>query len=463
MTVLETIAALEKHSGKPLEYRAIDDSKKHWRTVQINKVGLPRNRFSMTDQEALKLVRNLHRFFKSAGPFFRPTGKAGGLSVTGINPSLIYGWEYCSTDSQGNIKAYQFFVLIQKRLYCFAFGHTGKQANDDTKAELTGKDCATEFIRTAKKTGIDMTKYARPKEEAKEIKRSIPKQLISTVHSQSEYYQLSDPLRHMLSKNKLVKVQNVCHIDLHESYMSHLIEAYPEFQAVADAFNKKYEHKIAKVRLSASIGYFQSVNGSTLFTKAGESDYYALKYDILTKSAMEGNLRDIKAISHVLTKAGYPVVGYNTDGVWFMCNKPENAIKAVKKLKLFTGFSMDYRNATLVLSGSNWVMVEGEKLNKKTKKYEQTFAKALRGNYTYANIKPYEDWNTWEDCRKALETHVHITCRLDPRFGFYADATIDYDDLSAYEDWHNVKDITADLRADSIFDRYKGDNFNETH
>lgn len=454
------IAYYEEVTGTEAGYKAIDDTKPGWRQTQLNKVGVPRNRFAMTDQKALAQVRWLRNVMHNTF-LFKKTSLSGGLSVTGIlDARLARFWEYCSTDSQGNIKAYQLFVLTEGKLYCFAFGNTGIKVKKESQAEITGKECADEFVRTAKKTGIDMDKYASSKEEAKQIKASIPKQLISTVSSQSDYYRLSSTLQKTLDDNRLVKVHNVCHIDFHESYMSHLIEAYPEFQAVADAFNAKYPHKIAKTRLSASIGYFQSTNGHVLKTGTDEN-YYALKYDRLTKAAMEGNLRDIKKLAQVLTASGMPVIGYNTDGIWFIAKDSSTAAirKVFKKADLKVKASLDYKDATLVLSGANWIMTEGYKLDKTTLKYYKTFDKALRGNYTYTQKKPYDKWNTWEDCLAALQTHIKITCWLDDRRGFFTEVKEEYEDLSAYKDWTKITDITDAIAFDAIIQQYNGDNF----
>lgn len=102
------------------------------------------------------------------------------------------------------------------------------------------------------------------------------------------------------------------HIDFHNSFPAGLCNTHPEFRPVVEfLYNGRREHPENKEILNKSLGYMQS-----------PSSQVRARWSQLSHDAIQDNNNRIDALAQQLIDAGYIIIAYNTDGIWYAGDKP---------------------------------------------------------------------------------------------------------------------------------------------
>ena len=105
---------------------------------------------------------------------------------------------------------------------------------------------------------------------------------------------------------KNCELTNVNHIDIHSAYPAFLCKAHPEFY---EYFNELYEgrhaHTEYKCYLNYCVGAMQSpkISGN--------------RYPELARDGINGTREYLLELTERMTKKGFTVLGYNTDGIFY--------------------------------------------------------------------------------------------------------------------------------------------------
>lgn len=182
-------------------------------------------------------------------------------------------------------------ISLNGILYVFRIGHQTKDRRDDNR-HITSYEAFAMFDEKCEEFGIDLTKYYIT--DGAKIKETIPKPYIMMF---DEY----------VGKNKIIEHAN--HIDFHSSYAGGLVNAYPEFKPVVEFFySGRNEHPEYKDVLNFTIGYMQSIRMKTINAQLAH----------LSKAAIEDNNKRIDDLFKRLLENGNEVIGFNTDGIWYI-------------------------------------------------------------------------------------------------------------------------------------------------
>lgn len=162
---------------------------------------------------------------------------------------------------------------------------------------MSGHTAFMKFKKLCSEAGIDLDDYADDDYyHAMEVKSSIPKPKIC----------LADEMW----KDKIFT--NAHHIDFHNSYPAGLCNTHPEFRPVIEPlYNERHDHPENKLVLNATIGYMQSAMPQV-----------RARWAQLSHDAIKDNNDRIDALAQELTDAGYMVLAYNTDGIWYVGRRP---------------------------------------------------------------------------------------------------------------------------------------------
>lgn len=172
----------------------------------------------------------------------------------------------------------------------------------DQKCDVTGRQAYLIFHDICTEMGIDLDNYAV--DNGKDIKATMEKPMIA------------------LKKDSYRGVQftGAHHLDLNNSYMSGIAEAFPDLRpAIEEVQRRRQEAKAAgdkntadkmKAILTHTYGFCQSqwcvVNG------------HGYAHANLSKAALDFNNNYIRDLAHKLESTGRRVIAYNTDGIWYV-------------------------------------------------------------------------------------------------------------------------------------------------
>lgn len=260
------------------------------------------------------------------------------------------------TTAKGFFKGIIITVLLFNKIFVFKCGmFTTKDKR------YNGSKAFKMFCSEAKKNGKDITQYRI--DNGLEVKESISKVKIGF---EREY--------------KLKRVQGVNHIDLNCAWGTGFVEAFPEFEQEVLALKNK-----DKVLPSMFLGYCQS-------------EYAGYKYSHFAKAGIDWCNKKLEEITAKLTAQGYKVIGYNTDGIWY--------IDSTNKGRVYHddgehdglgGWKTDYTNCELCAysDGQYWFKCDGK------------FNVRARGWYSYEEEKPRDEWDEY-DFDKAMRCETSI-------------------------------------------------------
>lgn len=197
-------------------------------------------------------------------------------------------------------------------------------------------------------------------------------------------------------------IRNAFHLDGNSFWAYYAKQGTPEIAPIIDSIINNYDHKKAKEINNKALGFCQSdFLQSYGFNPKGLSKIRALAVNRCTM--------ELCRMTKILNKAGYVVLGYNTDGIWAIADEYNNQpIYQGPEIGDGMGkFKIDYFGGSLYLFNGGWMYENGY-----TDKGKNDFAKSMRGNWEYNKIKPFDDW-TKKDCIKALEGLSYTQLRID--------------------------------------------------
>lgn len=363
-------ALLGAMSEKKYTFRSVE-KKSH-----INKAKLRLNELPV-NESGCRVLNLIYRSFHDSPSLWDYSrgswSPSGGLSTDGVYIDQSKIWIDSQTEGLrlNQIGSVRIYVLIGYRLYGFIMGCPRKEKT------RTGGIAIQKLLSSFKKVGVDITPYKVEEKEGLAIKESMAHPLIQCVELP-------------LSLSAYGYVRGANHIDFHESYRGALEKKYPDLAKGFAQVDLDYpDHKENKDIINYSIGMFQS-------------KYMQYAYSKISKDAIDGTHDAVYSLSERLKKEGYLILGWNTDGIWYMPGR-----RAVPPIYHGEGegskvgeWSNDYTDCDWcpISDGGNWVVLDG------LKKGRRGFYKALRGNYGYSGVKAYEDWDCWDDVLKALDT-----------------------------------------------------------
>ena len=267
VTGLEDLKSYVRVCGKPINYRFIPCSQ-----FKLNEEGIA----AFNQIYTTLLNSNFEKIVRTP---------SGGISVKG-DRKYTPSWDL--KRSGGCIE----ITLVAANGAWRLQARDGKMIADDGKTTMSGRKAFLKFSQLCRKYGIDLEKYAVSADEGKRIKSEIEK----------PYIKLADP-----NYAEMV-MENCYHLDFHSSYPSGLVNAHPEFKPVIDFLynNRKGENGDEyKAILNYAIGFMQSIGGCHA------------AYAQLAKDAIADNNRRIREMTKRLEDAGYVIISYNTDGIWY--------------------------------------------------------------------------------------------------------------------------------------------------
>lgn len=153
-----------------------------------------------------------------------------------------------------------------------------------------GTSAFRKFRDVLKRHGIDIEEYAENDEQkALEIKKTIPSPKIKM-----------NPI--FIGQT----LEHVYHLDLNSAFPSGMVVAYPELRpAIEEIYTKRKVDPNMKNVLNMSWGYLQSF-------------LCKYKWAALSKAGMEWTNNRLDELTHELLTSGRVVIGYNTDGIWYV-------------------------------------------------------------------------------------------------------------------------------------------------
>jgi len=230
--------------------------------------------------------------------------------------------------------------------------------SEDIDNVLPGWKAFKEFYKLCLDFNIDLKDYII--ENGAEVKTEIEKYIIKMGN---EFF-----------KDKIHK--NAHHIDFHSAFPSGLIETHPEFTGViTKLYNERKTNEIYKLILNATIGYMQS------------EPCCKARWAHLSRDAINRNNTKIRELAKRLEKSGRVILGYNTDGIWYV----GDIYHGKGEGSGLTEWSNDHTNCTIRFkSAGAYEFIENG-----------VYTPVLRGHTKLDDIKPRSKWQ-WGDIYQDL-------------------------------------------------------------
>ena len=250
-------------------------------TGGYNQYHMSPKRYALT-QEAVDLWNDVIDILHQTELNYPIIRTASGAIAKGPKKTL---WNCCAWDVQRNSRGARLTIILGPDTYVLTLGKVATAGED-----IYPDQAFNAFRSKCEEFGIDLDEYEISNGE--EVKAEIPSPPIAMFQLHSE----EDP-----------GIENVHHLDFHNSYPAGLANTHPEFRPVVEYF---YEQRkvdpINKAVLNYTIGQMQSL----------KKDFGA-KFAHLAKDALTDSHERVKDVAVALTLAGRRVIGYNTDGVWY--------------------------------------------------------------------------------------------------------------------------------------------------
>lgn len=399
---------------KKYQYREIKESET-WKK-RIDKKNMKCNFLGLLSNENIEPINVIYRHFatteNSLKLSLREITPSGGLSKNSLYYGLPYIW--LKPITRGNhaetIVCVDMYLFYDNRLYYFQCGNPRREK---TK---TGTINYRRFITACKENNVDLKKYEV--DNGKELKETIKAPLILTIDNLKPNY---------LTYGYINKVN---HIDIHEAYRAGLYYYHPEFKNVFKYIDEKWpDHETNKAITNMTLGMFQS-------------KYVGYKLTPLAKECIEWTRDTITNISLDIKRKGGKILGFNTDGVFYRM-RDGSIYHGKGEGKEVGQWENDMTELDWLPLGCNWVALDGYK------KGVRGFYKAMRGNYLYADEKPQEMWDCWEDILKALESQDLKDVTFDKKRGYKIDIIKD-DEIIYKRQSVNPVDITNEYMKGGI-------------
>ena len=224
---------------------------------------------------------------------------------------------------------------------------------------ISGHKAFLKFNKILSDYNIDLKKYAV--ENGDEINKQTEKYIIDVEND-----------------NDLNKIfYNAHHLDFHSSFPAGLVNTHPEFKdAIEYIYENRKKDPVYKAILNNSIGYMHS-------------KLIKFKYSQLSKDAINDNNKRVREMAEKLRKAGYKILLYNTDGIWYTGGEPYIGDGMGDKLGQWEN---DHINCQFRMKSKGaYEFIE-----------EGVYYPVIRGRTTLDSIKDRAEW-CWGDIYKAVE------------------------------------------------------------
>lgn len=230
--------------------------------------------------EILKFLRttNLHTITRT---------KSGSIGKGPRHRNNRYAWDHQRSHTGSRIT-----VLIDGITYVFKLCNF---SSAEKKPPIYPNQAFNIFKNKCLENGVDLEKYKVNNGE--EVKKTIEKPLIG--------------MKYKMDINSKA-LDNVHHIDFHNSYPAGLCNTHPEFRPIIEPIyeqrrNPEYTD-INKAILNYTIGWMQSYEP--------DKHRYA-ELATLSRDAIADNNKRLRTLATVLMMSGREVIGFNTDGIWY--------------------------------------------------------------------------------------------------------------------------------------------------
>ena len=304
--------------------------------------------------ESYELANKLLKQCKELG-FFKIPRTAKGTIIKNRLVEFIYGsydFEIVKNSQNNVIRGFILTIIMRDTYFKFSFG--GIRNKDG----IGGFGSFMRFKELCEANGINICDYEVSPEEGLELKKEIKKPLIKNFEL-----------------NKYIDHAN--HLDLHSAYPSIVIEKHPEFKPVFANLVKPYG--------DIAIGYMQSKHINYKLTN-------------IAKEAVNGVNDKILNYHIELEAQGFKVIGWNTDGIWYIDKTGKNRLFHNKdEGPGFGKWEHDYVDCRFyAVSDGQYFFYENGIFNVR-----------LRGFYKKDAEKPREQWNE-DDFFDAVKNNEQI-------------------------------------------------------
>ena len=197
-------------------------------------------------------------------------------------------WNCFAWDFRQTGKGLVLTVLVGTNTWVYCIGRAAESNPADTGAFNAW--CL--FREKCEALGIDLESMKVDEDLGRTYKALTPAPLISMKY---EHTKDSAPL------------DNVHHIDFHNSYPAGLANTHPEFRPIIEEFyNMRKSSPMYKAVLNYTIGCMGS-----------EKHPWHAAWAHLRCDAIENNNKRVESLARRLEKSGREVIGFNTDGIWY--------------------------------------------------------------------------------------------------------------------------------------------------
>ena len=326
---------------------------KHSDKGKLNYMLIPVTEFDTTEEGAREFNKIYHWCLEQ--DWLKPIVRtpSGGISIKLKNIRAMWDIRQISA-------AIEITIVCFGKRWRFQFRPARKTKNPDEETKgLTGRKAFSMFKEICRKHGIDMDDYKIAREEGYRIKETIEKPLICVYH-----------------QRRLHKTfPNCYHVDFHQSYPAGLVNTHPEFKPVVEEIYKlrkekgKTEYKFV---LDATIGFFHSKTNPI--------------YAQLARDAIADNNKRVLSFAADIEHAGYSIIGFNTDGIWYWDTGRKGPYHGEGEGKNYGQWENDHFDCTLYYKSNGcYEFMENGKCTA-----------VVRGSTRLDRIKPREDWE-WHD------------------------------------------------------------------
>ena len=318
-------------------------------TMKPNKMLIPVNNFDFSE-EGIAEFNKIYQYClekEASGEFHKRfvTTKSRGISI-----------------AQGNIRGAMWQITVTKtiaeilirnldaRYYRFIIGYN----KTETKDNMWGRKAFQIYRQELLLDNVDIEDLAISPEEGEAIKETIPSPHIELmVAPERTYY-------------------NVHHMDLNSAFNAGMMKKFPQLEtSIRRMYNKRKIDTKYKNVLNMTQGVLQS-------------ELLQFRFSHISKAGYVFTNQQIELMSEKLKNAGYRILSYNTDGIWYQGDKPYEDETFGTDIGQWKN---DYVNCKIrYKSKGAYEFVDGN----------GNYKPVVRGEMSIEKSKPRNTW-TWED------------------------------------------------------------------
>lgn len=316
--------------------------------IDINYTSIPCSQVDMTD-DGMVYFNNIVSYIESRCLKKIKRTPSGGISNEG---SEKYYQRY---DLRSLNSMIELTIVMEDGCWRIQFRNSFERMGSEMG--ISGKCAFWNFSNLCKKYKINLESYRiRDVEVAKEHKLNTEaylKTVLSPVYLDKE-------------------IENVHHIDLNSSFMSHLCKSFNEFYPVGEyLYNSRKDNPINKGVMNNVIGYFGS-------------NYINYGFAHLRRAAVNGNNESVRNLIEELRNNERIPILINTDGIWYSGDEyhPNNGSEGLG----FGQWKHDHTNCLMLIKSPACYQF----------KESGVIKTVMSGRCKLDNIKSRENWSWGE-------------------------------------------------------------------